>query len=192
MAYNGLIPGALDIPANSQPQIQTNFTEIQTLIKIDHADFDTTNQGMHNKVTLPPQIASPLLAANNGFYNVIDSGGTNVSETWTHNQRVGGTVDVPMTASVLSLAAPVQGMSGWTYLPSSILIRWDVQAVVMGPQAIVLPPLPGLAALTTIFSVNITAVGAGLDVQLTAITNNTTIQVNASAAGSIRILTIGN
>ena len=96
-----------------------------------------------------------------------------------------------MSASILSSAAPVMGMNGWTYLPSGIIMRWDTQGVVAGAQTITLPALPGLVALTTIFTVNITPVGAGLTASLLAITNNTQFTVNASGVGSIRILTIG-
>ena len=192
MAYNPLIPVGSDAPKDSRPQMQANFDGISTLVNVDHVNFDLANQGMHSKVTLPVQAPAPALGANNGFYNFLHPT-TNVNQTYTHNQILGGgTREVPMTASVLSVAAPVQGMTGWTYLPSGVAIRWDVSAVAGGAQTITLPALPGLAALTTIFSVMLTPVTAGLTVQVTGITNSTQFTVNSSGAGSIRVLTIGN
>jgi hypothetical protein len=191
MAYNPNIPQGGDRPKDSQPQILANFTGIKTLVDVDHATFDLANQGMHNKVTLPVQAVAPALAANNGFYNFLHPA-TAKNQTYIHNQTFAGTSDIPMSASILSSAAPVLGMNGWTYLPSGVIMRWDTSAVVAGAQTITLPALPGLVALTTIFSVNITPATAGLSVQLTGITNNTQFTVSSSGAGSIRILTIGN
>lgn len=190
MAYNNLIPQPLDDPSNSQAQILANFAGIKTLVDIDHATFDTPKQGFHNKITLPVQAPMPALAANNGFFNFLHPA-TAKNQTYSHNQLFAGTADVPMTASILSSAAAVQGMSGWTYLPSGIIMRWDVQAVIAGAQTITLPALPGLTALTTIFNVNTTPATALLSVQLTGITNNTQFTIRSSGVGSIRILTIG-
>ena len=191
MAYNPNIPLGNDRPKDTQPQLFSNFNAIKTLVDIDHVTFDLANQGMHNKVTLPVQAPAPALGANNGFFNFLHPA-TAKNQTYIHNQTFAATSDIPMSASILSSAAPVMSMNGWTYLPSGIIMRWDTQAVVAGLQTITLPALPGLVAMTTIFSVNITPVGAGLSVPLIAITNNTQFTVNSSGAGSIRILTIGN
>jgi hypothetical protein len=191
MAYNANIPQAANRPKDSQPQILANFQGINTLVSVDHVTFDLGNQGMHNKVTLPVQAAAPVLAGNNGFYNFLNPA-TNKNPTYTHNQTFVGTSDIPMTASILSSAAPAIGMMGWTYLPSGIIMRWDLLGVVAGAQTLTLPILPGLVALTTIFSVNITPATAGLAVQLTGTTSNTQFTVNSSGVGLIRVLTIGN
>jgi hypothetical protein len=191
MAYNGNIPLATDRPSDSQPQIHNNFTGIQTLVTVDHVNFDLAGQGFHKKVTLPAQAPMPLIGANGGFFSFLHPA-TNRNQTYTHNQIFAGTTDIPMTASILSSAAPATGLSGWSYLPSGIIMRWDTLAVAGGAQTLTLPALPGLVALTTVFSVNITPATAGLTVQLTGITNNTQFTVNSSGAGSIRVLTIGN
>ena len=191
MAYNNNIPLATDRPSDSQPQIRSNFAGIQTLITVDHVNFDLANQGFHNKVTLPVQAVLPVLAINNGFFNFLHPA-TNKNQTYIHNQLFGAaTSDIPMSASILSSAVPAQGASGWTYLPSGIIMRWDTLAVAGGVQTLTLPALAGLVALTTIFSVNLTPATTGLSAQLTGITNNTQFTVNSSGAGSLRILTIG-
>lgn len=191
MAYNANIPLGADIPKNSQPQILANFQGIQTLVNVDHVTFDLGNQGMHNKITLPVQVPMPALLANNGFFNFLHPA-TAKNQTYIHNQTFAATSDIPMSASILSSAASVIDSNGWTYLPSGIILRWDRQAVVAGPQIITLPALPGFVAFTTIFQVMLTPATAGLSVQLTGITNNTQFTISSSGIGSMRILTIGN
>jgi len=190
MAYNNNIPQGADRPKDSQPQILANFAGIQTLITVDHVNFDLANQGFHNKVTLPVQAPIPVLGVNNGFFNFLHPA-TAKNQTYIHNQTFAGVADIPMSASILSSAAAVQGASGWSFLPSGIIMRWDTLAVAGGAQTLTLPALAGLVALTTVFSVNLTPATNGLSVQLTGITSNTQFTVNSSGAGSVRVLTIG-
>lgn len=192
MAYNNAIPNPPDKPSISQPQIKINFAGIKTLIDVNHETFDIPNQGMHKWITFPVQIASPLLAGDNGLYNVNDFGGTNKDEIFVHSQKSAGTTDIPMTASVISHSVPAQGDAGWAYLPSGIIMRWGSNAVAGGAATITLPATAGFPVFTTIYQVMLTPVGAGISVPLVAIVNNTQFSVNASGAGSVRFLVIGS
>jgi len=192
MAYSNIIPQPGDQLKDSQSDILDNFAEIQTLVEVNHETFGIPDQGKHKWVALPTQIAAPLLTVDNGIYNVNDFGGTNKDEIWVHSQKSAGTTDIPMTASVLSHSVPAMGAAGWAYLPSGIIMRWEVQAVAGGAQTITLPATAGFPVFTTIYQVMLTPVGAGISVPLVAIVNNTQFTVNASGAGSVRILVIGS
>ena len=145
MAYNNSIPQPGDQPKDSQPQILTNFAAIKTLIDVNHVTFDAAGEGKHKFVTLPVQAAAPVLAADNGLYNVLNAI-TNKNETYTHNQTFAGTSDIPFTASSLSTSIPVSGDPGWTYLPSGLLLRWEWISSVGGLSTV------NLAGLTPAFT----------------------------------------
>lgn len=44
-------PNANDDPADDQPQMNTNFSSISSLISVDHVGFNVTGGGQHEKVT---------------------------------------------------------------------------------------------------------------------------------------------
>ena len=47
MAYLNNIPQATDRIKDSQPQILANFAEIQTLVGVNHVNFNAVDQGKH-------------------------------------------------------------------------------------------------------------------------------------------------
>jgi hypothetical protein len=105
--------------------IRANFQNISDQFAIDHVPYNTTNNGFHNKVTMPDQSSAfptfPL--GMNGIYSAV--GDTLVNETWIHKQRPSTTIDIPFTSSILSTVQnPAVRSSGWTYLPSGILLKW--------------------------------------------------------------------
>lgn len=85
MVYLPTIPAANDKPAQSQPQIQTNFTELNTQFSTEHIAFDSAiNNGQHKFVTLkrsagvPPAgtdmiMAQALTIAGNPYLQALNS-----------------------------------------------------------------------------------------------------------------------
>lgn len=196
MAYLNNIPQATQQINSTQPQIQGNFGDIKTLIDVDHETFGSANEGMHKYVHLPVQTAAPILGVNNGFYNVLDSGATEINQTFSRTQRFSGVgLDVPMTASVLSVANPAAGSDGFTFLPSGIILRWLSQAVVSGLQTITLPATLGYPVFNSIFQIIITpwnpSVTTNISISLVNILSATQFRINASGVGAARILVIG-
>jgi hypothetical protein len=114
LTYYNNIPAATDQISLSQPQIQTNFGSIDSLIQVDHATFASTNAGFHNKITFPVQPSAPSFALGNiGLYSFLNPT-TTVNELYITLQD--GT-RVPMSASS-------KAGVGYTYLPSGLLIQW--------------------------------------------------------------------
>lgn len=65
MTYDPTIPAANDLISNSQGDIQTNFTQLNTLYDRDHFtwnDATAANRGYHRKVTYRSVIANPGFA----------------------------------------------------------------------------------------------------------------------------------
>lgn len=124
MAFNSNIPQPTDQMSQSQQDILDNFTEINTFVTVDHVAFNGVNQGQHAKVTLPVLAAPafPNPATDGGFYNAAYATSTK-NEVFVHKHNSAADVDIPMTASILG-SNPAPGTSGWTYLPSGILLKW--------------------------------------------------------------------
>lgn len=65
MVYLPNIPAANDKPAQSQPEIQTNFTELNTQFSSEHIAFDAAaDNGQHKFVTLRRSAGVPPVGTN--------------------------------------------------------------------------------------------------------------------------------
>lgn len=111
----------------TQSPIKTNFESIDTAFAADHVPYVTTGAGWHNKVTFPVQGMVPTFASGqDGLYNFANTT-TGSNELYANIQKAGGgTANIPFTASIVSQNSGITlGSTGWTYLPSGILMRWD-------------------------------------------------------------------
>lgn len=69
MTFNPAIPQAYDRPSDSQPQLLTNFQQLNTLFDIDHITWnssDSANRGKHRKTTLRWEGSDPATSAGEG------------------------------------------------------------------------------------------------------------------------------
>jgi len=118
MAYISNIPQPTDAVKDSQPLILGNFTEIPTLLEINHIGFvGGADDGKHIKVDFTASATHPVVAANQLLiYNYVNP---TTTENELYVKKVGGlaTAGIPFTASL-------DAAEGYTYLPSGILIRW--------------------------------------------------------------------
>lgn len=65
MSYNSAIPNAGDPRASSQRQLLANFQAINSVWSVNHASLNGTDiQGQHDVLTIRPQSADPVTAAN--------------------------------------------------------------------------------------------------------------------------------
>lgn len=63
IAYDPTIPSTGGRPSAQYTDIQTNFNSIQTLIDIDHVDFNDADYGKHSQVTIPA-VTAPVAQTN--------------------------------------------------------------------------------------------------------------------------------
>lgn len=127
-SYTANVPQGTQKISATQSPINANFQAINELVNIDHLTFNTGAEiGKHKKTTFPAQAAAPaFLAGEEGLYNLSYTPPASAAknELYVHKQTLAGTADIPFTASVLSNTAPTDGMQGWSYLPSGLLIKW--------------------------------------------------------------------
>lgn len=137
------IPAANDIIAFSQGQLQNNFQVLGAIAGNGTAagvSYSINNSAGFNWLYLPPQGTIPPAAAgfptsNIGLYSA-NSTITGKNELFINKTNQATVTQVSATGSILSnVSAPAYQSSGWSYLPSGLLIKWGFQA---GP----LTPLP--------------------------------------------------
>jgi hypothetical protein len=187
MAYNNNIPQPTDQLSQSQSDILGNFQAIQTLIDVNHVDFASADQGKHKWVTFPVQAGSPPIVFGAGelalysFLNTV----TSQNELYINKTNQVTVTQIPTTASILSVTSnPGNNVSGWTYLPSGIILKWgnssaNGNTVISFPVAATIPVFTNvMAILLTPYAVS--AADSNISVRLSSFTN-TTFNVYGSA-----------
>jgi hypothetical protein len=130
MSYNPAIPASTDLISNSQPQILTNFGQLNTQYLADHDGFNTgsgNGSGMHDQVTFLANQAAPSLTRNgvpgvSGLYANTD--GTN-SQLFFQNALGSTQMTGPFSAT----------QPGNVTLPGGILLQWGSSNVIGTPVA---------------------------------------------------------
>jgi len=120
MAYTANIPQATDRIKDSQSQLLGNFQAIKALVDVNHVTFDLAGQGKHKFVTFPTQAAAiPTILDTESclFY------GTSADNGATELQIKKDAAGVPVSFT----GAKLSNDSGWTRLPSGLLLKFDVQ-----------------------------------------------------------------
>lgn len=193
MAYSNTIPAASDRIKDSQSALLANFQAIQTFVEVNHETFGSANEGEHKYVTFPVQGSAPTFGSGkDGLYNLLNAD-TSKNELYIHKQTFAGTSDIPLTASVLSVATPASGASGWTNLPSGIKMVWGSFSGVSGAQTVTISQT-GFAGFTQILSVQLTPFAASpatFTVQLISIVSATQFNLYIDGTGGFQYLVIG-
>lgn len=162
MAYQANIPQPNNLLSQSQDDILNNFQAIQTLIGVNHVNFNDADQGKHKWITFPQQGATPpggsgFNPGELGMYNAIYSVSTQ-NELFINKTNQATVVQIPSTASILSVnSAPASISAGYSYLPSGIILRWGSVTGATGSNTQTLGSNPNAGpALTQILSVQLT------------------------------------
>lgn len=190
MAWQPTKPQATDALSQSQADIQGNFLSLDPLF----------SNGIQSRVSLPVQPGAPTFpAGNEGLYNLNFSLNSK-NELFVHKVAGAGTADIPMTASTLSSnAAPATFSSGYTYLPSGIILRWE-QGSGSGTVNMNLSGGPTFTGIITaiVCPYSNTSGDANFAVRLKSIVSTTQLQFyvssrtsTGSASGTFNVLIIG-
>jgi hypothetical protein len=117
MPYNANIPQATDAISDSQNDILDNFQSINTWAQVNHVGFDSPpNTGKHFFVEMPQQGAASVTAIGEVGLQCLASAFGAGSPTLVFLPENAGT-PVEMTSAQ-------KAASGWTILPSGILLKW--------------------------------------------------------------------
>lgn len=192
MAYNPNIPQATDVLSQSQQDLLNNFTSIGNTFDVNHVDFNAgADAGKHIYVEFPAQPMSPPITFPAGemvLYSFL-SGVTSQNEIYVNKTNQATVVQIPLTASILSVASdPGNNVSGWTYLPSGILLMWG-NGTANGNTNITFPVAATVPTFTNVMSVQLTTYANSTSdsntfVRLSAFTN-TGFQCYGSARTSV-------
>lgn len=153
------VPQSTQSLGQTQSLIQANFSVIDTAFTVNHVPYNdgSGNQGKHKLVDFPVQAAAPSFAATDtGFYNKVPAAPfplTTKQETFVHVQSFSGAQDIPMTASILSTSTPTVFSSGWSYLPSGLIIKWAANVSCTGLQVVTFPTGGSIPAFTVCLTV---------------------------------------
>jgi hypothetical protein len=163
MAYQNNIPLPNDLLSVSQGDLNANFMSIYTWAGVNHVLFDAVGQGKHNFVSMPVQMADPGTTATELALYTKTSLLSGNPEAFFQRQSNGAAIEFTS-----SLAAT----SGWTRLPSGIMLKWGQFAANPGANTVI---YTGNAAagstFANVFSVLLTPVGTNCLFSYTSTTN---------------------
>lgn len=146
MPWNVNVPAAnLTISSTTAP-IQGNFQAIQTWTAVDHIVIDGAggNEGKHAKISLiqqayvagggfTPAINLATGVGTVGIYAAQNTGNNGPSRMWAvipiKTAAAWEIANIPFTESSILFNQPANSSSGYTYLPSGILIQYGSYSV---------------------------------------------------------------
>lgn len=122
MAYQSNKPQVSDYIDQSATDIQQNFSEIETLISVDHETFGAADgkQGHHKKVLLTKQTSDPTTDANSVALYCKSNGTDNT----LHLKKSDGSVVDLFSGSYTQNDSNPSNTFGHTVLPSGIIMNW--------------------------------------------------------------------
>ena len=145
-AYTPDVPQPQQAISFTQPLILQNFQQLQVWTNVDHVQISGAggDEGKHAKVSLIQQTYvaggnfTPSINPANGrgtlgIYAALNAANdpNSQSRMWavipikTANPSTWGTLNVPFTESQLLNNPGINGQTGYTYLPSGILIQYS-------------------------------------------------------------------
>lgn len=179
MAWNPNVPQSTDALSQSQVDILGNFQALDALF----------NDGVQNYVILPVQSTDPTTSSTEiALYSKV--GITGSQDLFIRQVSSGAVID--MTASN-------QATTGWTYLPSGLILRWGAVGVTSTTQTYTLPTGGGIPAFNNIFQIFVTprdtSSNTNFTIGLRSITGTTAFTVysqNPTSATAMIYFIIGN
>lgn len=151
MTYNPAIPGPTDLISQSQAQIQTNFSQADSIFDIDHVTFDNAtagDRGKHRKSTYIQQSVDPTTAVDEVALYAKDLAG---AETLYLRKENGGTV-IQMSGQ-----DPVNSNPGSTFLAGGLIMKFGTVAVTSAGGAFnFVSAFPNACLMATVCSSNLT------------------------------------
>lgn len=191
MTYNPAIPGASDIISQSQAQIQTNFSQADTIFTINHGAFDAAtvaDRGKHRKVDFF-KIAAPGAIANEAV--LYAKAGPTSTEIFMQRDAVG-------TEIQLTSGNPIIASNGESFLPgllgAPLRFKWGQFTTTGATTVVTYTALaPALTAFpTNTLMVQLTPINAGgVGNYRVSTANSTSFTVVAPTVSSFYFLAIG-
>jgi hypothetical protein len=164
MPYTANVPQGSQRISDTQTPILNNFQSIQNLITVNHVDFDLTDQGKHNFVSMPVQAGNPGTTTYEMALYTKTSALSSVPEMFIQRDTNGAAIE---------FTSSVQASPGWTRVPSGILFKWGV-VTGTGNTTTLFPVAGNIPVFANIFSV---MVSVGPQIAAPGSAPNTYVQV---------------
>lgn len=162
IAYNPNIPLSTNNPSNDQPKMQTNTNAINTLIGVDHFNFNVANGGWHQQSTyvdslLPLKTPITILAGQAAIYskNNTQSQLFATSDAGAREYQLTRFIDANIATFGTSTNYPTivaNQFGGWTFLPGNLLLQYGTMLSVGKVTTVAFP----ITYTTTLFSLTAT------------------------------------
>lgn len=125
MPYNNNTPLSNQTFTSTQAPIQQNFAIIQSSFDVNHVDFNAaSNVGKHNFVEFPTAVPTGTTAPGPEVALYSNTGTVSaVPELFFQRNNLGANAGYSIT-EYKNVANGNSGSSGWTRLPSGLLITW--------------------------------------------------------------------
>jgi hypothetical protein len=197
MAFLPLIPEATDALSISQGNILNNFTILGAIAGNSNSSSASINSNSgFNWIFLPSQGTAPgdtppsaaaFPAGTIGLYSAINPV-TGQNDLYINKTNQTTVVQVAAASSVLSTtSAPLALSSGWTYLPSGILLKWGSNISANGSTTIAFPAASNIPAFNTCFTVFLTIQNSSGGDSNTAVRLVSVAPTTFDVYGSLRI-----
>jgi len=145
MSYQPNIPASTDLLSQSQADIQNNFIAIGTLL----------SPNGNAAVTLPVAAGDPTTSATNMAIYTKTSALTAQPEMFILRNSTSATVPNP-----IEFTSAVYATTGWTRLPSGILLKWGTFSVPLSTTS-TSTFIVGPGAFTTVFNIQMSFTKVG-------------------------------
>lgn len=143
MAYNANVPQPGDLLSQSQIDLLSNFTEINTFVNVNHEAFNSVAphaQGKHKQIEMPVQAADVATDLTQwSMYVKNNTLGVPAPAIWL---RPPVSAQHPAPANPIDITTAGMANNGWCRLPCGILMAWGTVNVPGGSTAV-----PGIANL---------------------------------------------
>lgn len=183
--YINSIPAGSDIPANSQPDLQTNCASVNSILggnsSVDLIGFNTADGGWHRHTTYVVQGSDPGSAAA----QVVEYSKTSAGSSELFLQR-------DNVASVIQLTrgGVLASANGYTFLPGGMLLQWGSLTMTTIAETFTFP-IPFTSA---VYCVQATARAVGAFTAGCRVPGLTTVAIDIQSGGAgqvVYVLAIG-
>ncbi len=176
MAYTSNTPGASDQISQTQSLIQANFMALSS--------FGNGYAELSNQASTPS-----FSAGNDGLYTKTYAN-TSVNELFIHKTSFDAPDDVPFTASKMSNSPMASCVSGWSYFPSGMLMKWGTaQITANGSATINVALTSGGPNFNQVFTAYITPAQSGVT---TPTFNSILSAFPAATTGNLTVISSGS
>lgn len=145
MAYTNNTPQATDRVSDTQDPILQNFVNIPTLIGANHVGFDgTANEGKHTVISAVEQGAPPATAVDEVAL---------FSQLSTLSAQSELAIRKENNGAVTEFTSLGTGPTGWSYLPSGLLMKWGFTGAISGQTNILFSTVGTTPAFTSVYQI---------------------------------------